>query len=259
MSLIHLEKKEKYSLVMIQRPETLNALDASLLEEISKTMDILEADQSILGTIWTGTGKAFVAGADISQMKDMTQKEAEKFSELAQSAFSKLEQSRLVSIAALNGFTLGGGLELALAFDIRFASDKAKLGLPEVSLGLMPGFGGTQRLSRLAGRGTASHWIFSGEMFPAEEALRLGVVNKVTSPESLMSEAETLMKTICTRGPKALESAKKAIRLGLEGTLDQGLQKEKLLFAGLFETPESQEGLQAFLEKRKPNFAKESI
>ncbi len=258
MSSIQTETKEGYALVTINRPETLNALDATLLSDISKTIDTLTADRSLVGAIWTGTGKAFVAGADISKMKDMTKAEAEVFSELGQSTFRKLELSRLVSLAALNGFTLGGGLELALACDFRFASDKAKLGLPEVSLGLLPGFGGTQRLTRLVGSGIASQWIFSGEMFSAEDSLRFGVVNRVSPAESLIQEAESVMKTICSRGANAIENAKKAIRLGQDSSLDQGLQKEKLLFAGLFETAESKEGLQAFLEKRKPNFAKES-
>jgi len=251
---LEIQKKTNYALVTIKRPEALNALNAELITEIGEAVKTLESDPSIRAFILTGEGKAFVAGADIAKMKEYGEPEGNKFSELGQTVFRKLELSPLVSIAAINGFSLGGGLELALACDIRYAVPSAKLGLPEVSLGLIPGFGGSQRLPRLIGVGRASELIFSGDMITAEEGYRLGIINKIFAPEELIAESEKLISTIISRGPLAIKAAKSAIRQGLEATLDKGMDWEKQLFGGLFANTESKEGLGAFLEKRKPNF-----
>ncbi|BDA79693.1 crotonase [Leptospira kobayashii] len=254
MPFLEIQKKTNYALVTIKRPEALNALNAELITEIGEAVKTLESDPSIRAFILTGEGKAFVAGADIAKMKEYGEKEGNQFSDLGQSVFRKLELSPLVSVAAINGFSLGGGLELALACDIRYAVPGAKLGLPEVSLGLIPGFGGSQRLPRLIGVGRASELIFSGDMITADEGYRLGIINKIIAPEELIAESEKLISTILTRGPLAIKAAKSAIRQGLEATLDKGMDWEKQLFGGLFANTESKEGLGAFLEKRKPNF-----
>ncbi|TGN10364.1 enoyl-CoA hydratase/isomerase family protein [Leptospira ilyithenensis] len=254
MPFLEIQKKTDYALVTIKRPEALNALNAELITEIGEAVKTLESDPSIRAFILTGEGKAFVAGADIAKMKEYGEKEGNQFSDLGQSVFRKLELSPLVSVAAINGFSLGGGLELALACDIRYAVPGAKLGLPEVSLGLIPGFGGSQRLPRLIGVGRASELIFSGDMITADEGYRLGIINKIIAPEDLIAESEKLISTILTRGPLAIKAAKSAIRQGLEATLDKGMDWEKQLFGGLFANTESKEGLGAFLEKRKPNF-----
>lgn len=254
MSFIKLEKVEDITVLTISRPEAMNALNREVLEEIHATVKNLEKDETVKAFLLTGEGKAFVAGADISAMSRYTEKEAYEFSELGQNVFSYLEESRLISIALINGFALGGGLELALGCDIRYASNKAKLGLPEVSLGLIPGFGGTQRLARLAGTGVASEWIFSGDMFSADQALVSGVVNQVLEPDELIPKGIQLAKSIQSRGKIAISQAKSILRSGLDCKLNEGMNKEKKAFSELFEKPESKEGMGAFLEKRKPNF-----
>lgn len=254
MAFIDIQKKGNYAVVTIKRPEALNALNDEVIREIGQAVDVMESDSALRAFVLTGEGKAFVAGADIAKMKTYNEQEGRDFSELGQKVFRKLELSPLISLAAMNGFSLGGGLELALACDIRYASANAKLGLPEVSLGLLPGFGGSQRLPRLIGVGRASELIFSGEMILADEAFRLGIINKVTPPEELIIESEKLIQTILTRGPNAIRAAKMAIRQGIETNLDRGLEWEKQLFGGRFSDLETKEGLSAFLEKRKPNF-----
>ncbi|WCL50266.1 enoyl-CoA hydratase/isomerase family protein [Leptospira sp. GIMC2001] len=254
MKFIKKEIVDGIAILRINRPEALNALNADLLKEIGEAVVELEKDSSLKVFILTGEGKAFVAGADIAAMAEYNEAQALEFSNLGQTVFSKLENSRLISIGLINGFALGGGLELALACDFRYASSKAKLGLPEVSLGLIPGFGGTQRLSRLIGIGLASEWVYSGEMFSAEQALSSGVVNRVVEPEELLNEGMKVAQSIRSRGSIAIQSAKKVIRDGLNSTVDEGMVLEQKKFASLFGTPESKEGMSAFLGKRKPNF-----
>jgi enoyl-CoA hydratase len=239
--------------VEINRPDALNALNQDVLKELEICFQYLEKQDTRVA-ILTGAGKAFVAGADIAAMKEYSRDEAYVFSNLGQSIFSLIEESKIVSIAALNGFALGGGLELALACDMRVASNKAKLGLPEVSLGLIPGFGGTQRLARLIGRGFAAEMIFTGDMYSAEDCLKMGLVNKVVEPEALMDVCNDYAGKILTRGKRAVREAKLVIQEGFDGTLNEGFYKEKAAFSNLFEQAESKEGLSAFLEKRKPNF-----
>jgi enoyl-CoA hydratase len=254
MEFIKKEIKDGIAILTISRPQALNALNRQLLEEIGSAVKELEKEPNIKVFILTGEGKAFVAGADIAAMSKYSKKEALEFSALGQDVFSSLENSGIISIALINGFALGGGLELALGCDIRYASNKAKLGLPEVSLGLIPGFGGTQRLARMCGTGIASEWVFSGEMFSAEQALQMGVVAKVTEPDDLIVEGMKLATSIQSRGKNAISIAKATIRGSLDLTLEQGMEKERKAFSSLFETPESKEGMGAFLEKRKPNF-----
>lgn len=254
MKYIKKEFQDGIPVITLSRPEALNALNADVLKEIREAVQDLEADPKNKVFLLTGEGKAFVAGADIAAMSQYDEKQAFEFSELGQNTFQILEDSRLVSIALINGFALGGGLELALGCDIRYASQKAKLGLPEVSLGLIPGFGGTQRLAKLAGVGVASEWVFSGDMFSADQALSMGVVNLVCEPDALISEGLRLAKSIQSRGSIALAKAKASIRRGLDLGWQPGMELEKKNFSQLFGKPESTEGMKAFLEKRKPNF-----
>lgn len=254
MKYIKKEIQDGIPILTISRPEALNALNADLLKEIHESVIELEKEPAFKVFILTGEGKAFVAGADIAAMSKYGEKEAYDFSKLGQAAFASLENSRLVSIALINGFALGGGLELTLGCDIRYASNKAKLGLPEVSLGLIPGFGGTQRLARLVGTGVASEWVFGGEMFSADQALSAGVVNLVTEPDTLLTEGMRLARSIHSRGSEALESAKRTIRNGLDLKLSDGIELEAQEFSKRFGKDESKEGMGAFLEKRKPKF-----
>ncbi len=239
--------------IKINRPEALNALNAEVLNELENCIDSVNpSDHKVV--IITGEGKAFVAGADIAGMSSYNEKQAYEFSALGHRVFRKIENASYISIALVNGFALGGGLELALACDIRYASSKAKLGLPEVSLGLIPGFGGTQRLTKLVGSGIASEWVFSADMFTAEEAKNCGVVNQVYEPEDLNKQGLRLALSIQSRGRNALQSAKLTIRSGMQSSYDVGLELENKNFSRLFGKAESTEGMTAFLAKRKPNF-----
>lgn len=254
MKFLKVEKKSGIANVEINRPEALNALNEELLSEIESCVKELEKDLSIRVLVITGSGKAFIAGADISKMKEYNNSEAMEFSQFGQRVFDSIQNSDIVSIAAINGFALGGGLELALSCDIRIASTNSKLGLPEVSLGLIPGFGGTQRLSRLAGIGKANELILTGDMISAEEALQSGIVNRLTSPEDLLNTANAIAASIIKKGPNAVKVAKKVTRDGLERSFGDGQKLEREEFSKLFETKETKEGLTAFVEKRKPNF-----
>ncbi len=250
---IQIEESESVTVMKIKRPEALNALNETVLNEISETVSELEKKKPGV-VILTGEGKAFVAGADIAAMKTYSSAEAEKFAEKGQSVFNQIDQSSNIYIAAVNGFALGGGMELALACDIRIGSDKAKLGLPEVSLGLIPGFGGTQRMTRLIGSGRALEIILSADIISAEEGYRIGILNRLTTADELMNEAVKLAKTILSRGPVAIREAKRVSKRGLDLSLEKGLELEKKAFGALFSGNEPKEGLSAFLEKRKPNF-----
>lgn len=243
------------ALVTINRPDALNALNLKILQELDSCVGELEKNPQNRILILTGAGKkAFVAGADIASMKEFGVKEAEEFSGIGQATMNRIDQSSLISLAAIQGFALGGGMELALACDIRIASNSSKLGLPEVSLGLIPGFGGTQRLTRLLGAGLAMELILSGDMISAEEAYRMRLLNRITDPEKLMEETFSLARSILSRGPVAIREAKRVIKNGNSLNSIEGFRSEKLAFAGLFGGTESKEGLSAFLEKRKPGF-----
>ncbi len=251
---ILVEKKNNVVILTFNRPAVLNALDSNVLKELDKALDEIKEDQETYVAIITGQGKAFVAGADISEMKDKTPEEARKFAELGLSVFRKIELMEKPIIAAVNGFALGGGCELAMSCDIRIASEKAKFGQPEVGLGIIPGFAGTQRLSRIVGMAKAKELIFTADLINASEAERLGLVNKVTPENDLMNEALVLAGKISSKAQSAIKYAKTSINRGIESDIETGMMVEKDLFGLCFATYDQKEGMEAFLEKRKANF-----
>ncbi len=251
---IIVEIKEKVGIVKINRPDALNALNAETLLELCQVISKLNEDERVRIVIITGEGKAFVAGADIAQMKDMSAIQAKEFSHLGQSVFYQISAQEKPVIAAINGFALGGGCELALACDIRIASDKAKLGQPEVNLGVIPGFAGTWRLSRLVGIAKAKELIFTGDIIDAQTAYSLGLVNQVVPADQLMTACMELASKIASRGPTAVRMAKSVINKGIQTDSATGGYYESAAFGLCFATGEAKEGMSAFLEKRKPNW-----
>jgi len=249
------EVKDGIAIVTINRPKALNALNTRFFEEMSDYIENVKNDDNVKVIIITGEGKAFVAGADIAEMVNKNQEEGSEFSRLGQKVFRSFELLDKPVIAAINGFALGGGLELTMACDFRTASTKAKFGQPEVNLGLIPGYAGTQRLSRLVGLGDALYLLMTADMIGAEDALRIGLVQKVFEPENLMEETLKIAKNITSKGPKAVKLIKKVVREGLTMDFDEGSELEAKNFGSLFgEGNEGKEGMSAFLEKRKPNF-----
>ncbi len=250
-----LEFDGRIAVLTINRPKFLNALNRATLQDIGDALTQIEQDRSADVLIITGAGsKSFVAGADIAEMKDMTQEEARTFAWAGQNLFKRLQTTTMPVIAAVNGFALGGGCELAMACDIILASEKARFGQPEVNLGIIPGFGGTQRMARLLGPQWAKYLCMSGEMIGAEEALRIGLVARVYPPETLMEAAKKLAATIAGKGLIAVGLVKQAINEGLDVPLDKGLAIEVEKFVEGFGTEDRKEGMAAFLEKRKPVF-----
>ena len=249
-----IEKRDAIGIIKLNRPESLNALNIETLGEIRDAVTSLNNDDEVKVLIFTGEGKGFIAGADIKQMKDMNEDEAREFSSLGQKTFDIIENLDKPVIAAVNGFALGGGSELAIACDIRIASEYAKFGQPEVNLGIIPGFGGTQRLSRLVGKGIAKELIFSGDIIDAPTALRIGLVNRVVPAEKLMDESIALAQQIASKGPAAILIAKSVINRGLETNLKNGLDIERDGFVQCVASGEAKEGMEAFVEKRKPNW-----
>lgn len=248
-----IEKEENIAIININNPP-MNVLCSEVLNELSDIIDELNKDKNIKVVIITGVGKAFVAGADIKEMKDMNTLEALNYCRLGQGVFNKLENISKVVIAAVNGYALGGGTELTLACDIRIASEKAKFGQPEVNLGVLPGFGGTQRLSRLVGMAKGKELIFSGDIIDANEALRIGLVNNVVKPEELLNSAKSLAKKITRKGFIAIKLAKTAMNRGKDMSLEGGLDIEANVFSICFSTEDQKEGMNAFMEKRKPEW-----
>lgn len=249
------EVKDGIARLTVNRPEKLNALDQETVKEIDAVMDAFTRDDDARALILTGAGpKAFVAGADIGELSRRTPQDGKEYSSYGQQVLGKLEASGKPTLAAINGFALGGGLEIALACHIRIAAKGASVGLPEVTLGIIPGFGGTQRLSRLIGRGRALELILSGDRIDADEAWRIGIVNKVVPADELMSRAEEIARTMISRGPVAVRFAIEAVDRGLEMPLAEGLFLEATLFGLLTTTEDMKEGTRAFLEKRKPSF-----
>jgi enoyl-CoA hydratase len=238
--------------LLISRPEAMNALNSRFFDELNHYLGTIEKDDDCSCLIITGDGNAFVAGADIKEMQNKNTEEAEQFSLYGQKTFERLEMLEKPVIAAINGFALGGGCELALACDIRIASKSAKLGQPEVNLGLIPGYGATQRLPRLIGLGNALYLLYTAEMITAEEALRMGLVQKVSEPEQLMADAMQLAKKIISKGPVAIQKIKSVSRGGLNLSFSEGSKLEAQTFGELFETDQTKEGIRAFIEKRKP-------
>ncbi len=250
-----LESAEGLAKVTINRPRMLNALNKETIEEMIDLFSHLEEDRSIRAVLLTGAGdKAFVAGADIQEMAGMTPKEAKQFSESGQRLLNLIENLGKPVGAAINGFALGGGLELAMACCFRYASAKARMGQPEVNLGLIPGFGGTQRLARLVGRGMALEILQTGEMIDAGEALRIGLVNRVTAPDELLPVMESVMRKIASKSPIMLDFIQQAVNKGLSMTLKDGLDLETNLFGMCFNFEDMREGTDAFLNKRPPDF-----
>lgn len=254
MERIVIEQKGKIGIIKMNYPKALNALSNQTLEELSEAIDILKNNKEVGGIIITGVGKAFVAGADISQMKDYGAEEGRNYAELAQSIFNKIENLEKPVIAAVNGYALGGGCELAMSCDIRLASEKAIFGQPEVNLGVIPCFGGTQRLSRLVGTGVAKELIFTGRFVDAKEAYEIRLVNKVVCAENLLEEAENMMKLILEKAPLAIKYSKVAINRGIDLDLNNALELEKDIAGLTFATEDKKEGMYAFLEKRKAIF-----
>ncbi len=246
--------EEGMAIVTIDHPPV-NAIDKKMVLELEQVIDELETNSEAKIIIITGAGdKAFIAGADITVFSDLNKVSAEEFVLSIQSVLFKIEESQKVVICAINGHALGGGCEVAMACDIRIASEKVRFGQPEVNLGVIPGAGGTQRLPRLVGKGRAMELVFTGDMINAEEAGAIGLVNRVVPPESLMDEAKKMAKKILTKGPIAISKSKRAIREGLEMRLKEGMRLEARLFGELFDTFDVREGVKAFLEKQTPRF-----
>ncbi|MFQ5910831.1 MAG: enoyl-CoA hydratase-related protein [Thermoplasmata archaeon] len=241
--------------ITIDRPDALNALNSDVLAQLKVSMEQVKADDDICVVIITGSGdKAFVAGADIKEMLGKTPLEMRNFTILGHEVMSSIAKIERPVIAAVNGYALGGGLELALACDIRIASENAKLGVPEVKLGIFPGFGGTQRLTKIVGKGRAAELVFTGKMIGAKEAESIGLVNEVVPLEELAREVDALAQTIAKNGPIGVRLAKSAINRALETGLDEGLAYERELVSLAFSTEDKEEGMKAFLEKREANF-----
>jgi len=251
--ILKLDVSERIATVTISRPEALNALNTRFFQEMDAMIDDLSSRDDVGVMVVTGEGKAFVAGADIAEMAHMNQQEGSEFSKDGQNTFRKIEFFEKPVIAAINGFALGGGLELALGCDLRIASFKAKFGQPEVNLGLIPGYAATQRLPRLIGLGNALYLLLSAELITAEEALRMGLVQKIVEPEQLMDVVLKLAKNINSKGPRAIKLIKKVSREGLLMDFDKGCALESEKFGSLFEN-EGREGMKAFLEKRPPKW-----
>jgi enoyl-CoA hydratase len=253
---ILVEREHNIAVLTINRPGKYNALNDEVVAEISAALDELAADDGVRSIIITGAGdKAFISGADIGMLQAFkSSPEAVANSRRGQAVMLKIENLPKAVIAAINGYALGGGLELAMACDIRIAADTARLGQPEINLGLSPGYGGTQRLPRLVGKGMAKLLILTGDMIDAQEALRIGLVQKVVPLAELMSEAEALAKKLGTKPPLTLAACKEAINVGLEVDLERGLSIESMEFGVLSTTEDYEEGTTAFLEKREPVF-----
>ena len=251
---VKLEVENSIATITMNRPEAMNALNEKVLRELKETIAQVRDDPAVWVVIITGQGPAFVAGADIRAMLAKNQSEIREFAQFGHGVMNDIERLEKPVIAAINGFALGGGLELALACDIRLASTGARMGLPEVGLGIFPGFGGTQRTPRLIGKGRACELIFTGDQVGAEEAARIGLVNRAVPPQQLMAEARRLAERIARQGPIAVGRAKAAINQTLQTDLDAGLAFELEAVARTFGTEDQKEGMTAFLERRKPEF-----
>ena len=238
--------------ITINKPQVLNALSTEVLTDLNQALDEVEKVQNIYAVILTGAGeKSFVAGADISEMKDKDPQQATQYAQFADGIFFRIENFHCPVIAAVNGFALGGGCELAMACDIRIASETARFAQPETGLGIIPGFGGTQRLARLVGAGRAKELIYTGRTVKAEEAFTIGLVNKVTKPENLMAETVAMAQLICQKAPFAVKKAKEAINRGLQVSIDKALAIETEEFVQCFATEDQKMAMDAFVKKEK--------
>lgn len=251
---IKFEVREGIGYVTINRPNALNALNTEVLKELDEVFRYIDTAVEVKAVIVTGEGRAFIAGADIAQMSKLNGTEGRDMTIQGQLVMELIENINKPVIAAVNGFALGGGCELAMACDIRLASEKAKFGQPEVNLGIIPGYGGTQRLPRLVGKGMAKKLIYSAQMIDAKEAYRIGLVQEVVEADKLMEEAEKLAKTIMSKAPVAIKMAKVAINNGLNTDLKTGVQFEAEAYTSTFVSEDRVEGMEAFVEKRDAKF-----
>jgi enoyl-CoA hydratase len=252
---VQVERDGHLAVVSVNRPSKLNALDNATITELTAVFDALDGDDGVGAVVLTGVGdKAFIAGADITVLAKQGVLDGKQNALLGQALTLRIERCSKPVIAAINGFAFGGGLEMALACDLRFASKAAKMGLPEVSLGIIPGYGGTQRLPRLVGSGTALQMILTGDPVTADEAHRIGLVNGVVEPGELLAHCKAIAMRIVSRGPQAVSLAKQAVRRGEQMAMQDALALEADLFGIISSTAEMKEGMAAFLEKRKPSW-----
>jgi len=252
--LLLVETGDRIATVTVNRPDKLNALNGTVLSELATAMTALASDPGVGAIIITGAGRSFVAGADISEIANESPESLAAFARRGQQIFRAIERMPKPVIAAVNGFALGGGCELALSCHVRVASTKAKFGLPEVKLGLIPGYGGTQRLTRLIGRGPALRLILSGDAADGAEAHRIGLADILVEPDELVGAARAFAMSTLANGPVAIARALEAVDLGLDRTLDEGLAVEAQLFGSLGDTADMREGTRAFIEKRPASF-----
>ncbi len=253
MRYVELEKRDGIAVIRINRPDKLNALAPEVLEDLERAVDDVNSDPDVRAVVITGTGKAFVAGADIKYIGTLDEEGGYRMAKVGQKVFGKIEDSPKVFIAAVNGYALGGGCELALACDFIVASENAVFGQPEVDLGIMPGWGATQRMSRKLGQGWAKYLILTGERISAHKAYEIGLVQKVVNHDNLMDEALNLAQTVASKGPLAVALAKEAINRAFQ-LGDFGFEYEAKLFARTVGSEDKNEGVRAFFEKRKPEF-----
>lgn len=256
---VKLERIDSSAWIIIDRPEALNALNRQVIRELAEALDEVAHRPDVRALVLTGSGeKSFIAGADIGEMHTMSSEEAREFSEAGHRLTARIEQLPLPVIAAVNGYALGGGCELALACDVRIAVRKAKFGLPEVGLGIIPGFGGSQRLPRLIGESTAKVWLLTGEPVSAEQACQVGLVAEVVDSRTALDDrAGRLARTFAARSPLAVAKLKRLIRDGMEAPIESAMQLEIETFSGLFDSEDQREGMDAFIEKRKPRFSRQ--
>ena len=251
MAFVEVTKQGNIGIITMNRPEALNALSSAVFADLSKALDQVERDEVVYVVIITGAGRAFVAGADIGEMAHMNVEEGLSFSELGNSLLMRVDMFPKPTIAAVNGFALGGGCELSMACDIRIASEKAKFGQPEVGLGITPGFGGTQRMPRICGTAHAMELILTADTINAQQALEIGLVSKVVAPDALMDTALELANKIASKAQVAIRAAKQAVRYGIQCDISTAATYEALAFATCFGTEDQKDAMKAFVEKKK--------
>ena len=251
MAFVEVTKQGNVGIVTMNRPEALNALSSQVFADLTTALDVVEKDDEVFVVIITGAGRSFVAGADIGEMATMNVEEGLAFSELGNNLMMRVDLFSKPTIAAVNGFALGGGCELALAADIRVASEKAKFGQPEVGLGIIPGFGGTQRMARIIGTGAAMELIYTADTIDAKRALEIGLVQHVVPAEELMDFAMAMANKIASKAQVAIRTSKMAIRRGIDCDISTAATYEALAFATCFATEDQKDAMQAFVEKRK--------
>ncbi|NCW44319.1 MAG: enoyl-CoA hydratase [Gemmatimonadaceae bacterium] len=249
-----LDVADRIATITVNRPDKLNALNDATVAELGRAIDEANSRDDVAAVLLTGAGRAFIAGADISELESQSPLEAQRRARVGQAIFRRFETSPKPTVAAINGFALGGGCELAMACHVRIASEKAKLGQPEVKLGIVPGYGGTQRLPRLVGRGAALRLLLTGDMIDATEAFRLGLVDQVVAPDALIATARAMLTAMAANAPLAMAGCIEAVNRGLDVPLDEGCTIESDFFGLLSATADMKEGMRAFLEKRAPDF-----